>query len=413
MSTIKVIKRNNDLVKFDADKIKTAVRNAMSRTDEDITGSYDRIVDYVLDHITEDHVRVDHIHKLVENGLMDVKAFDTAREYVKYRNDKKADIFKERIAYKPVEYPFAIKYVDAMQQSYWIVSEFNFQKDVQEFKAQMPYAEKQATRKSMLAISQVEIAVKKFWSRIGDRMAKPELEEVGTSFGESEIRHSRAYSTLLELLGLNNEFEGVLEIPAIRRRVNYAQRVLSASKADTNKDYMEAILLFSLFIENVSLFSQFLIISQINKETGKLSGMSNVVAATSLEEQLHAKFGAELINVIREENPDWFTDELTDRVHQMIDESFEAERGIIEWIFEDGDLGYITTDEVVEYIKNRYNSGLVDAGFDKYFNVDTSLLERVKWFDVQNNSTSHTDFFAQRSVNYTKGDASFDEDDLF
>jgi len=230
---------------------------------------------------------------------------------------------------------------------------------------------------------------------------------------QGNCRHHRAYAELLEQLGLNNEFDHVLEIPAIKKRVNYAQRVLSASKADTNQDYMEAILLFSLFIENVSLFSQFLIISQINKETGRLAGMSNVVAATSLEEQLHAKFGAELVNIIREENPEWFTDDLTARVHQMIDESFEAEKAIIEWIFEDGDLGYITTEEVVEYIKNRYNDGLVDAGFDKYFTVDSSLLKRVKWFDVQNTSTSHVDFFAQRSPNYTKFDSSFDEDDLF
>ena len=191
-SDINVIKRNNDLVGFNPHKIITAVQKATSRTDEDISTTYDNIVEYVTKNITEDQVSVDRIHKLVENALMDVKAFDTAREYVKYRNAKRPNIFSERIAYKPVEYPSLLTYVDAMQQSYWIVSEFNFQKDIQEFKVEMPHVEKQATRRSMLAISQVEVAVKKFWSRIGDRMPKPELEEVGTSFGESEIRHSRA-----------------------------------------------------------------------------------------------------------------------------------------------------------------------------------------------------------------------------
>lgn len=410
-----VIKRDGALDHFDTDKISAAVSKAASRTEDIITDRVNSdILDYVVKHIGDvAEVKVDTIHKLVENSLMDVKAFDTAREYVSYRSSRKPSIFAERIAYKPLEYPSVLKYVDAMQQSYWIVSEFNFQKDIQEYKAEMTQLEKQAVRKSMLAISQIEVAVKKFWSRIGDRMPKPEIEEVGASFGESEIRHHRSYSTLLEQLGLNNEFDNILDIPAMKKRINYAQRVLSASKADNNRDFMEAVLLFSLFIENVSLFSQFLIISQINKETGQLAGMSNVISATSLEEQLHAQFGADLINIIRDEHPDWFTDDLAKRVHEMVDISFDAEKDIVDWIFEEGDLPYLSRDDVVEYIKNRYNTGLRSAGYNDHFDVDEQLLENTKWFDVQNKSTSHTDFFAQRSVNYTKGETSFDEDDLF
>jgi ribonucleoside-diphosphate reductase beta chain len=413
MSVVSVIKRNNDVVRFDADKIRSAVEKAMSRTTEEISSIYDDVVRYVTNNIQSDSVNVDEIHKLVENALMDSKAFDTAREYVTYRNNNKPNVFRPRIAYKPFEYPSVEKYVDAMQQSYWIVTEFNFQGDIQEFMAEMPYHEQQAVRRSMLAISQVEVSVKKFWSRIGDRLPKPEFEEVGTAFGESELRHSKAYAKLLELLGLNNEFDDVMEIPAIRKRVNVANKAIANAKTDSQKDFMESVLLFSLFIENVSLFSQFLVISQINKETGRLSGMSNVVGATSLEEQMHAKFGAELVNIMREENPDWFTDELAENLYKLVDESYEAEKAIIDWIFKDGDLGYLTRGEVVEYIKNRYNMGLEDAGFPRYFDVDEGLLTRVKWFDVQNMATSHTDFFAQRSINYTKFDSSFDEDELF
>ena len=164
---MRVVKRDNDVEPFDPDKIRVAVDKAMSRTSEDVSGSYDDIVDYVTSHVDGIVVSVDTIHKLVENALIDVKAFDTAREYVSYRSSRKPSIFAERIAYKPLEYPSLLKYVDAMQQSYWIVSEFNFQKDIQEYRAEMTYVEKQAVRKSMLAISQIEVAVKKFWSRIG------------------------------------------------------------------------------------------------------------------------------------------------------------------------------------------------------------------------------------------------------
>jgi hypothetical protein len=57
----------------------------------------------------------------------------------------------------------------------------------------------------MLAISQIEISVKRFWSNLYNQFPKPEFDALGVSFGESEIRHSRAYANVLELLGLKNK----------------------------------------------------------------------------------------------------------------------------------------------------------------------------------------------------------------
>jgi ribonucleoside-diphosphate reductase beta chain len=141
--------------------------------------------------------------------------------------------------------------------------------------------------------------------------------------------------------------------------------------------------------------------------------MSNVISATSLEEQLHNDFGCEIVNIIRKEHPEWFDEDLNDRVEFLVQEAFEAEKSIVEWIFEEGDFDYLTTEEVVEYIKNRFNMGLEQAGFKKSFEVDEKLLERTEWFDLQNASTMHTDFFSKKPVNYTKNSKSFNEDDLF
>ena len=38
--------------------------------------------------------------------------------------------------------------------------------------------------------------------------------------------------------------------------------------------------------------------------------MSNAIEATSKEEQIHGLFGIELINIIRDEHPEWFDAEL-------------------------------------------------------------------------------------------------------
>lgn len=417
MSNIKVRKRDGSFEDFNAQKIKIAVENTMlevgpphvdAKVSEKIS---ERVFDHFLQSSEEDVLSVDDIHVMVENTLMGMKLFEVARKYITYRDRNKPDILRKRELYKPFEYPELNKYLDAIQESYWIHTEFNYSGDIQDFKVNLKPHQREAIRRCMLAISTVEVKVKDLWAKVGDRFPKPEIAEVGITFGESEVRHARAYSKLLELLGLNSDFEEVWEVPAIKKRMAYLGKAMAGSKSDRIEEYIETLLYFTLFVENVSLFSQFLIISAFNKEDGVLKGMSNAISATSLEENLHAMFGADLINVLRKETPGIFTDELNDRVRQMTMQSFEAESAIIDWIFEEGDDG--RKEEVLEYIKSRYNSGLESCGFDPCFEVDSEILKATSWFDLQVSATSHFDFFAKRSTNYTKKSQSFTGDDLF
>src|SRR5699024_5357419 len=96
--------------------------------------------------------------------------------------------------------------------------------------------------------------------------------------------------------------------------------------------YAFSILLFSLFIEHVSLFSQFLIIMSFNKYRNIFKGISNVIEATSKEEQIHGLFGIELINIIREEKPEWFDDKMEQAIVGACKEAYRSEEIVIDWI---------------------------------------------------------------------------------
>ena len=120
-------------------------------------------------------------------------------------------IFDKRVAFKPFEYPEVAEYKNAITHSYWLVSEWNFISDIHDFNVKLEPIERKALKNAMLAISQIEISVKKFWTRLGDRFPKAEFDQVGVTFGESEVRHSDAYSHLLEVLGMNKEFDQLME----------------------------------------------------------------------------------------------------------------------------------------------------------------------------------------------------------
>jgi len=197
------------------------------------------------------------------------------------------------------------------------------------------------------------------------------------------------------------------------KRVHYLEKALKNSRSDDNREYAESILLFSLFIEHVSLFSQFLIIMGFNKHKNMLKGISNVVEATSKEEQIHGDFGIDLIKVLQKENPDWFTDEYHKRIQDMCLNAFEAEKDVVDWIFENGELDFLPKAVVNEFLKNRFNNSLESIGIEKVFDIDEVLVAQTEWFDDEIIGTKHGDFFVKRSINYSKRSQSITSDDLF
>jgi ribonucleoside-diphosphate reductase beta chain len=412
-----VIKRSGEEVIFEAEKIKYAVLKAMQsvgEVDDEMAEKIARLTRKGIFRDDKDKTpHVDEIHEMVENKLMDNGLNDVAREYIVYRAKHRPDIFSKRTNLKPYEYPNLNEYVDAIRHSYWVHTEFNFTSDIQDFKVHLDKKEKTAVKRAMLAISQIEVAVKSFWGDIYKRMPKPEIGNVGATFAESEVRHADAYSHLIQLLGLNAEFETLMEVPAIRRRIKYLEKSISNSKSVENKDYFESVVLFSMFVENVSLFSQFLVMLSFNKHKNMLKGISNAVEATSKEENIHAEFGFDLVNLIKQENPSWWTEGLQEDLISATMEAFEAETEIINWIFEEGDLDFLTKSQTMEFIKHRFNVSLNSIGLESIFEINETLLETTEWFDDEILTTKHTDFFNKRSINYSKKSKSITSNDLF
>lgn len=326
---------------------------------------------------------------------------------------KKKNIFERRVNILPYEYPSLLKYKDAIRHSYWIDTEYNFTTDINDYKVNISDVERSIIKKTMLAISQIEVNVKTFWADMYKRMPITEIGDVGMTFAESEVRHKDAYARLLRILGLEDEFRTVVEIPAIRDRIAYLSKYLDGTRSRDDKMYTKSVLLFSLFIEHVSLFSQFLIMMSFNKERNIFKGISNVVEATSKEEDIHGNFGAEIINIVKEENPEWFDDEFHSLIYSACQKAYKSECRILDWIFEDGELDFLSKETIKHFIMNRFNNSLNRIQMDSIFEVNTDLLKNVHWFDLEITSTKEGDFFYKRPVDYSKKTKSITEDDLF
>jgi ribonucleoside-diphosphate reductase beta chain len=419
-----IIKRDYTTSAFEIDKITDAIEKAMLSVNNGTRNDAIAISKIVNGALLERKLMepnytptVEQVQDIVEDKLMDSPFHDVAKAYILYREEqarlRKPNIFEKRVNLKPYEYPKLYEYVDAIRHSYWIHTEFNYTSDIQDFKTILNDVERHAIKNTMLAISQIEVAVKSFWGDIYKRMPKPEIGSVGSTFAESEVRHHDAYSHLLEILGLNNEFKKLKKNPVIMRRVNYLEGALKNAKSEDNQEFAESVVLFSLFIEHVSLFSQFLIIMAFNKYKNVLKGISNVVEATSKEEQIHGDFGIDIIKIIQDENPDWFNEDNISLIQETCREAFAAESKIVDWIFENGELDFLPKVVINEFIKHRFNNSLESIGVPKIFDINETILAETEWFDDEIIGTKHGDFFVKRSINYSKRTKSITSDDLF
>ena len=326
---------------------------------------------------------------------------------------KRHSIFEEQISRKPDHYPWTREFIDAMHEGFWTDKEFDFQADLHDFRTLLTEEEQDIVKKTLSAIGQIEIAVKKFWSKLGDNLPHPSLVDLGLVMANVEVIHNNAYERLLNVLGLEELFEENLKLDIIQGRVNYLRKYLHKYYKDSKKQYVYALILFTLFVENVSLFSQFYIIRWFGRFQNVLKDTNQQVKYTRLEENLHAQVGIRLVNEIRDEFPEFFDDEFEALIHHEAQQAFNAESKIIDWILGTYQREHIDADLLKEYIKNRINDSLKQIGFKKLFVINREKKALFKWMDEELTINGSTDFFWQRPVEYAKKNKTFSANDLF
>ena len=322
-------------------------------------------------------------------------------------------IFDEQIARKPNRYPWAQEYIDAMWAGHWTPNEFTFTSDLQQYKTEMTVKEQLIIKNTLSAIGQIEISVKKFWTKLGDTLPHPALSDLGITMGNIEVIHNNAYEKLLDVLQLQDIFEENLKLDIIQGRIKYLRKYLDKNYENDKKQFVYSLILFTLYVENVSLFSQFYIINWFNRYKGLLKDTAQQVAYTAKEETLHGLAGVKIVNTIRQELPELFDAELEARILHEAKESYDAESKIIDWMIGDYKDSRISADILKGYVQKRLNDSLEMIGFKKIFNVSQEIIDLTMWMDEDVMGNTMTDFFHKRPVEYSKKTQSITFDDLF
>ncbi len=316
-------------------------------------------------------------------------------------------LFDRRRNYKPFEYPEVIEFVNLMNQTFWVHNEINFTGDVQDFHTNLTDVEKEVLKRSILSIAQVEVCVKTFWGDLYKHFPKPEMNCLGMTFGESEVRHSEAYSRLLTVLGYEDDFREVLETNSIfKKKYDLIENSLMSDESIIGK-----LLFFTIVVENASLFSQFANVLSFTRFKGIMKNVANIIAWTSRDEQVHANTGVYLINKMIEEG--LVAHQYLDKMRLDVMEYIKYETELLDWIFEKGELDFYTKEDILNFMKKRVDDALVQIGIEPIYNITNEQYESMKWYDEETQADQLDDFFAKRPVDYTKHDKPITKNDLF
>jgi len=327
--------------------------------------------------------------------------------------NNKTLIFDEQISRKPDYYPFCQEFISAMWAGHWTPNEFNFKSDVHDFKTRLTDEERKIVEKTLSAIGQIEVAVKTFWAKMPETLKHPSLSDLGYTMANVEVIHNIAYEKLLNVLDLNEIFEQNLKLDIIQGRVKYLRKYLEKNYDDQKKQYVYAIILFTLFVENVSLFSQFYTILWFGRYKNVLKDTNQQVLYTKNEELIHAQAGIKIIQIIKEQYPNLFDRELEDKITSEAKEAFKAESKIIDWMIGDYSDKRINKDIIKEYVKFKINDSLKQIGFKEIYDIDDNLYRDFEWMNEEVLGNNMTDFFYKRPVDYSKKHTSFESADLF
>ena len=322
-------------------------------------------------------------------------------------------IFEEQISRKPDHYPWAKDFIESMHSGFWTDKEFSFNSDLHDFNTKLDEQEREIIVRSLSAVSQIEIGVKVFWLKLGGNLPHPSLVDLGVVMASVEVIHNNAYERLLQALGLEGVFEENLKLEILEGRVKYLYKYTKKYYKSDKKQFVYALILFTLFVENVSLFSQFYIVNWFNRNKNVLKDTTQQTAYTAREEQIHALAGIKIINTVRAEHPELFDDKLEQRVLHEAEEAYKAEAKIIDWVVNGYDQKTLNTVVLKEFIKNRLNDSLRQIGFKSIFSLDADLLKETTWFDEDVLGNNLTDFFYRRPVEYSKHNKNYNVDSWF
>jgi len=306
-----------------------------------------------------------------------------------------------------IKYQWAYNLWEMMLNNTWFPKEVDMTRDVNDYK-QLTEAEKKAYDKALSQLIFMDsLQTNNIIDNVNPYVTAPEINLILVRQSFEEALHSQSYAVMVDSISTNSaEIYDLWRRDMMLKSKNdaIARVYLELAKNPSETNFVKACFANQI-LEGIYFYSGFTYIYTLAR-AGKMLGSAQMIRFIQRDEVTHLVLFQNLINTLRKERADLFTDKLKVEVIEMFKEAVKLESEWGKYITQGQILGL--TDEILEqYIQYLADDRLRAVGFEKLYNVSNP----IKWVDdFAKFNDQKTNFFEGTVTNYSKGSLTFDDD---
>ncbi len=305
-----------------------------------------------------------------------------------------------------IKYQWAYNLWEMMLNNTWFPKEVDMTRDANDYKV-LTEAEKTAYDKALSQLIFMDsLQTNNLIDNINPYVTAPEINLILVRQAYEEALHSQSYAVMVDSISQNSE-----EIYELWRRdmmLKHKNDAIAAVYERLSEDPSEHNFVLACFanqiLEGIYFYSGFTYLYTLAR-SGKMLGSAQMIRFIQRDEVTHLVLFQNLINTLKRERPELFTEELKAEVYDMFRQAVELETAWGQYITQGQILG-LTDAIVAQYIQYLADDRLTSVGFEKLYNVS----HPIKWVDdFARFNDQKTNFFEGTVTNYSKGSLSFDD----
>lgn len=318
-------------------------------------------------------------------------------------------LLEERKSYKPFEYPWAYESWQLQQEIHWLPKEVPMSDDVKDWSNKLTDSERNLLTQIFRFFVQADIEVNNCYMKQYSQVFKPvEIQMMMSAFSNTETIHVAGYSYLLDTIGIpDTEYIAFLKYKEMKDKYDYMQKFGVGSK----KDIAKTLAIFGAFTEGLQLFASFAILLNFPR-FNKMKGMGQIIAWSARDETLHTLSCIKMFKTFVHENPEIWDDDLKDSLYEACTTIVSHEDAFIDLAFEQGSVEGLSAEEVKNYIRYIANRRLEQLGLNPLY-LNNMRENPLPWVDDFLSGIEHTNFFENRSTEYSKAASEGTWDEAF
>jgi len=280
-------------------------------------------------------------------------------------------------------------------------------RDVSDYK-QITQMEKDAYDKALAQLIFMDsLQTNNIMDNINPFVTAPEINLILVRQAFEEALHSQSYAVMVDSISANSkEIYDLWRKDMMLKNKNdsIAKVYEELAKNPSDQNFVKACFANQI-LEGIYFYSGFTYIYTLAR-SGKMLGSAQMIRFIQRDEVTHLVLFQNLINSLKKERPELFTQELKNEVIEMFKQAVALEVAWGKYITGGQILG-LTDDIIEQYIKYLADDRLASVGFAKLYNV----ANPIKWVDdFSKFNDQKTNFFEGTVANYSKGSLSFDDD---